>query len=267
MGITTILVTHDQEEAFSMADRIGVMDRGRLQEVGRAARALPAARHALRRDVPRRRQSVARAVRLSRRPTRRVVLRGQPLVEVAAQRRRSGGRGAAGGRRARRAPRRAHACPIVGERRQCVELQFVGAIERLRLEVAASADARERAAPGRRRRSRSTPSRTARDVERACRSRSASRCSSVSSACTRCRRRSAACGSSAAAAYRAAARAHADRARARERMHIEPLFYDGARTARAAFAACRSSRWIATRDCRRRARLLERGARQVLAVG
>jgi sulfate transport system ATP-binding protein len=34
VGITTILVTHDQEEAFSMADRIGVMDRGRLQEVG-----------------------------------------------------------------------------------------------------------------------------------------------------------------------------------------------------------------------------------------
>jgi sulfate/thiosulfate transport system ATP-binding protein len=34
VGITTMLVTHDQDEAFSMADRIGVMDRGRLQEVG-----------------------------------------------------------------------------------------------------------------------------------------------------------------------------------------------------------------------------------------
>jgi ABC-type Fe3+/spermidine/putrescine transport system ATPase subunit len=34
VGITTMLVTHDQEEAFSMADRIGIMDRGRLQEVG-----------------------------------------------------------------------------------------------------------------------------------------------------------------------------------------------------------------------------------------
>ena len=32
VGITTILVTHDQEEAFTMADRIGVMDRGRLQD-------------------------------------------------------------------------------------------------------------------------------------------------------------------------------------------------------------------------------------------
>jgi ABC-type Fe3+/spermidine/putrescine transport system ATPase subunit/nucleotide-binding universal stress UspA family protein len=34
LGITTILVTHDQEEAFELADRIGVLDRGRLLEVG-----------------------------------------------------------------------------------------------------------------------------------------------------------------------------------------------------------------------------------------
>ncbi|HEU4616919.1 MAG TPA: ABC transporter ATP-binding protein [Gammaproteobacteria bacterium] len=34
LGITMILVTHDQDEAFTMADRIGIMDRGRLQEVG-----------------------------------------------------------------------------------------------------------------------------------------------------------------------------------------------------------------------------------------
>jgi sulfate transport system ATP-binding protein len=35
LGITTILVTHDQEEAFELADRIGVFERGRLLEVGR----------------------------------------------------------------------------------------------------------------------------------------------------------------------------------------------------------------------------------------
>jgi ABC-type Fe3+/spermidine/putrescine transport system ATPase subunit len=35
LGTTTILVTHDQEEAFALADRIGIMNVGRLLEVGR----------------------------------------------------------------------------------------------------------------------------------------------------------------------------------------------------------------------------------------
>ena len=34
LSVTTILVTHDQEEAFELGDRIGVIDRGRLLEVG-----------------------------------------------------------------------------------------------------------------------------------------------------------------------------------------------------------------------------------------
>jgi len=35
LGITTIMVTHDQEEALTMADRIVVMNRGRIEQVGR----------------------------------------------------------------------------------------------------------------------------------------------------------------------------------------------------------------------------------------
>lgn len=36
LGVTTIMVTHDQEEALSMADRIVVMNQGRIEQVGTA---------------------------------------------------------------------------------------------------------------------------------------------------------------------------------------------------------------------------------------
>jgi len=36
LGVTTIQVTHDQEEAFELADRIGIVERGTLIEVGTA---------------------------------------------------------------------------------------------------------------------------------------------------------------------------------------------------------------------------------------
>ena len=32
LGVTTVFVTHDQEEALSMADRVGVMRAGRLEQ-------------------------------------------------------------------------------------------------------------------------------------------------------------------------------------------------------------------------------------------
>ncbi len=34
LNVTTILVTHDQEEAFELADRIGILERGHLVEIG-----------------------------------------------------------------------------------------------------------------------------------------------------------------------------------------------------------------------------------------
>ncbi len=61
LGITTVLVTHDQEEAFALADTIGVMNHGRLLEVGQPNDLYAPARHALRRDVSRRRQPAAGA--------------------------------------------------------------------------------------------------------------------------------------------------------------------------------------------------------------
>jgi ABC-type sugar transport system ATPase subunit len=36
-GVTTVYVTHDQEEAMSLADRIVVMDRGRIRQIGTPA--------------------------------------------------------------------------------------------------------------------------------------------------------------------------------------------------------------------------------------
>ena len=36
-GVTTVFVTHDQEEALELADRVAVLDRGALQQVGTAA--------------------------------------------------------------------------------------------------------------------------------------------------------------------------------------------------------------------------------------
>ena len=44
LGMTFIIVTHDQEEAMTVASRIGVMDRGPSRTGGDAARALRGAR-------------------------------------------------------------------------------------------------------------------------------------------------------------------------------------------------------------------------------
>ena len=50
LGRTLVYVTHDQVEAMSMADRICVLDQGRVQQVGDPGRGLQPTRQHLRRD-------------------------------------------------------------------------------------------------------------------------------------------------------------------------------------------------------------------------
>ena len=38
LGMTVLYVTHDQEEAMSMSDRIAIMNHGRIHQIGRPAR-------------------------------------------------------------------------------------------------------------------------------------------------------------------------------------------------------------------------------------
>ena len=44
LGISFVFVTHDQEEALTMSDRIAVLDQGRIQQIGTPERALSTAR-------------------------------------------------------------------------------------------------------------------------------------------------------------------------------------------------------------------------------
>ena len=60
LGLTFIIVTHDQEEAMTMADRIGVMHQGKLVQVGTPGGNLRDAAHALDRGIHRRSESVRR---------------------------------------------------------------------------------------------------------------------------------------------------------------------------------------------------------------
>ena len=59
LGVTTIMVTHDQEEALSMADRIVVMNQGVIEQVGTPLRDLPRAGDAVRRRLRRQDQRAA----------------------------------------------------------------------------------------------------------------------------------------------------------------------------------------------------------------
>ena len=54
LGITFVYVTHDQEEALTMSDRLAVMNNGKVEQMGDPQARLRGARHAVRGGVPRR---------------------------------------------------------------------------------------------------------------------------------------------------------------------------------------------------------------------
>ena len=54
VGITFVYVTHDQEEALTMSDRIAVMNRGRVEQVRQTQRRVRGTGHGVRRGLPRR---------------------------------------------------------------------------------------------------------------------------------------------------------------------------------------------------------------------
>ena len=52
-GHTTLFVTHDQDEAFELADRIAILDQGRIEQVGTAAEILETPGNAVHRQLHR----------------------------------------------------------------------------------------------------------------------------------------------------------------------------------------------------------------------
>ena len=44
LGVTTVFVTHDQAEALALADRIAVMDAGRIRQIGTPREVFPGRR-------------------------------------------------------------------------------------------------------------------------------------------------------------------------------------------------------------------------------
>ena len=81
VGITFVYVTHDQEEALTMSDRLAVMDGGHVAQVGTPERGVRATGDRVRRRLPRRRQPARR--RVHRRAGRRVALGPHGLVRPA----------------------------------------------------------------------------------------------------------------------------------------------------------------------------------------
>ena len=151
VGTTAVFVTHDQEEALAVADQVGVMSAGRLEQLGGPAGGLRPAGHPLRRRVrradlpgagdragrarPRRRAAGAAAARSAPGPRRGA---GAPGV---GRRRRTGGDGTAG---------------TAPARRDVVSTSFLGALARVTCRRRAAGSSRS---CRRRRRASSPPAR------------------------------------------------------------------------------------------------------------
>ncbi len=147
LGITTVLVTHDQEEAFALGDRLGVMNLGRLLETGRptelytrpatrfVATFLGAANLLLRREAragsdraPARTESATDSPRRDRRDQEVVAMLRPEEAELAPD-------------------RDALLTTFLGYG-HVEELQFTGALERLRIRMGTEEAARSSASHG-----------------------------------------------------------------------------------------------------------------------
>ena len=139
LGITTLYVTHDQEEALSISDRVAVMYGGRIEQVGTPPRDVRQSGDALRRGVHRHDEptGVDRGGRRVRR-ARRSQAPGRCRAGVAGRRARARSRPSRDGRdrrsgRAEPEPESA----IVGE---VVSHIFLGSVTRVRVEDPGAAD-------------------------------------------------------------------------------------------------------------------------------
>ena len=86
VGITFIFVTHDQEEALTMSDRLAVFERGRIEQVGTPAEVYESSGDRVRRRLRRHRERPARRGRTADSRPRRS-LRAAPREDFAASRR------------------------------------------------------------------------------------------------------------------------------------------------------------------------------------
>ena len=60
LGVTALFVTHDQDEAFALADRVVIMRDGRIEQVGAPQDVWRTSRDRVRRPLPRLRQRLRR---------------------------------------------------------------------------------------------------------------------------------------------------------------------------------------------------------------